>query len=263
MISAENSKSKSDSRESEKMDGKGSSKSPKPDGSVGADKEVASSNVKNGQADRESRSVESGNDVEVLHSKGRNDKSGKGDTPVRSVHKSTKRASRKELLELIQRKNEMLGDMKNSLTESQQDLKIKEDKILRMAAEFENFKKRTRREWELLQKNANAELIREIVGVLDDFERALEAMGEANDQFQNGVKLIYTGLFDVLSRAGLERIEAQGQSFDPQYHEAIGEAESEEIDEGLVARVVQTGYLLHGQLLRPARVIVAKKKNDA
>jgi molecular chaperone GrpE len=262
MVSVGRSTRKDDLSENENMDGKRSAKSPEHDASGDTGKEITSSDAKNGQAERLRRSRTSGAGAEDSRSKERKEKSAKGDAPDKSVHKSTRRASRKELLELIQRKNEMLEKMKNMLDESEQDIKIKEDKILRMAAEFENFKKRTRREWELLQKNANAELITEILGVLDDFERALDAMGEANDQFQNGVKLIYSGLFDVLSRAGLKRIEAQGQCFNPQYHEAIGETESEEVDEGCVAHVIQKGYLLHGQLLRPARVIVAKKKTD-
>ena len=131
-----------------------------------------------------------------------------------------------------------------------------------MAAEFENYKKRTRREWELLQQRANAGLIEDILTVLDDFDRALEAAEDEEGHIYSGIRLIYSGFLEVLRRNGLKEIEAFNHPFDPQYHEAISEVESEEIEEGHVAHVVRKGYLLNGHLLRPSRVVVAKKKQD-
>ncbi|MCK4237013.1 MAG: nucleotide exchange factor GrpE [Candidatus Krumholzibacteria bacterium] len=176
-----------------------------------------------------------------------------------TVLKRITRANRKELLELIRRKNEMLQKMENVIKEAAQDLKNKDDKIVRMAAEFENYKKRTRREWELHQKKAGAELITNILGILDDFDRAMETVREKEDHFHSGIRMIFTGLIDVLKRAGLKEIEAQSRLFDPNFHEAVGEIESDEVESGHVANVVQKGYMLYDQLLRPARVIVAKK----
>lgn len=173
--------------------------------------------------------------------------------------KPAKRTSRKELLGLISNKNELLIEMKTRLQNQEKELKNKEDKLLRIAAEFENYKKRTRREWELLEKKAKAELITDILGVLDDFDRALEALGEREDHVADGVILIVTSLRDVLKRAGLGEVEALGQPFDPQFHEAVGETEDGEIEEGAVAHVVQKGYQLNGVLIRPAKVIVSKK----
>ncbi len=173
--------------------------------------------------------------------------------------KGAKKISRKELLKLISKKNDMLQRMENEITAQEEELKIKEDRLLRVAAEFENYKKRTRREWELLEQRAKAELITDILGVLDDFDRALEALGERDDHVADGVILIVTGLKDILKRSGLREIEAQGKKFDPQYHEAVGGVESEDVEEGLVIHVVQKGYELNDQLLRPAKVIVSKK----
>lgn len=172
--------------------------------------------------------------------------------------KGAKKTSRKELLGLISKKNEMLQRMEGEIEKQKEELKIKEDKLLRIAAEFENYKKRTRREWELLEKRSKAELITDILGVLDDFDRALEALGEREDHVADGVILIVTGLKDTLKRVGLREIEAMGQKFDPQYHEAVGGVESEEIEDGCIAVVVQKGYEMNDQLLRPAKVIVAK-----
>jgi molecular chaperone GrpE len=177
-----------------------------------------------------------------------------------AVQKRTKRAGRKELLELMRQKNDLLVTLDNGLKKANQDLRIKEDRLLRLAAEFENYKKRMRREWELLQKRANADLIKEIIGAIDNFDRAFANLEGTDGQLHDGIRLIQAGLLDVLKRAGLREIEALNQKFDPVYHEAVGELESEEVEEGHVAQVVQKGYFLNDNLLRPARVMVAKKK---
>ena len=175
------------------------------------------------------------------------------------LQKRTKRARRKELLDLIQRKNAMLMELDRELKKTKEDLAVKEDRLLRMVAEFENYKKRTRREWELLQKNANADLIKEIIWGIDNFDRAFANLGGAEDHIQEGIRLIHSGLMDILKKAGLMEIEAQDRKFDAQCHEAVGEIESD-IEEGHVAQVIQRGYTLHGQVLRPARVLVSKQR---
>lgn len=175
------------------------------------------------------------------------------------MQKRLKRAHRKELLDLIQRKNDMLMALNKELVKTKQELVKSEDRLLRTAAEFENYRKRTRREWDLLQKNANADLIREIIWGIDNFDRAFANLGGADGQIQDGIRLIHAGLMDILKRAGMTEIEAQNQKFDARYHEAIGEIESD-IEEGHVAQVIQKGYLLRDQVLRPARVLVSKAK---
>jgi molecular chaperone GrpE len=176
-----------------------------------------------------------------------------------AVQKRTKK-SRKELLDILREREDALERSRSELEKMKQEFAIKEDKLIRMVAEFENYKKRTRREWELHQKRANAELIRDILGILDDFERAFESPDDSGEHFRSGVQLIYSGLLDVMVRAGLNEIEAENRPFDPQYHEAMGELESDEVEEGHVMQVVQKGYMLRDQLLRPAKVIVAKER---
>ncbi len=188
------------------------------------------------------------------------DDKGESETKRHKKAKSAKKTSRKELFELISKKNDLLVEMESQLHGQEQELKNKEDKLLRIAAEFENYKKRTRREWDLLEKKAKAELITDILGVLDDFDRALEALGEREDHVADGVILIVKSLKDVLQRSGLAEVEALGQPFDPQFHEAVGETEEAEVEEGAVAHVVQKGYRLNDTLIRPAKVIVLKKK---
>lgn len=170
----------------------------------------------------------------------------------------SKKAGRGELAELLSRKNEMLQQMEKKLSEAEQAIARKEDRLLRLAAEFENYRKRTSREWELHKQQANADLMTSLLGVLDDFDRAFEAAEGADDHFREGISLIRASLLEALSRSGLEPIEAHGREFDPQYHEAMGEMESETVEKGHVAEVVQKGYMLKDQVLRPSRVIVSR-----
>lgn len=185
----------------------------------------------------------------------------KPDQPIdgEGVRKRFKRSKRKELLDLIERKNGMLMELDRQLKNAKQDIAKKEDRLLRLAAEFENYKKRTRGEQELLKKTASADLIKEIIWGIDNFDRAFANLGGAEDHIQEGIRLIHAGLMDILTKAGLKEIEAQGRDFDARYHEAVGEIESD-VEEGRVAQVMQRGYTLHDQVLRPARVLVSRKK---
>lgn len=175
------------------------------------------------------------------------------------VKNRTRHTSRRELLELVNRKNSMLAGLDKELKSVKEQLSIKEDRYLRLAAEYENYRKRMRREWELHQKQANADLIREIVGGMDSFDRAYTMLGEADVQLRDGLRMIHDGLLEVLRKAGLSEIEALGQKFDPAIHEAMGEIESDDIEEGHVAQVVQRGYRLYDAVLRPARVLVSRR----
>ncbi len=134
------------------------------------------------------------------------------------------------------------------------------DKLLRLHAEFENFRKRIQRELELHKELANESIIKELLVVVDNFERALESLEKdgQTDSFAEGVKLIYKQLKELLRRFGVEEIEAEGKKFDPNLHEAVMQVEHEE--DNIVVQEVQKGYRLKGKLIRPSKVIVSKKK---
>ncbi len=173
-----------------------------------------------------------------------------------------KKAGRGDLAELLSRKNEMLQELEKKLSEAAQTIAEKDDRLLRLAAEFENFRKRTGREWELHKNQANAELMTSLLGVLDDFDRAFEADEGAEEHFREGVALIRSALLETLRKNGLEPIDAIGREFDPQFHEAMGEMESERVEKGHVAEVIQKGYMLKDQVLRPSRVIVSRGSDE-
>jgi molecular chaperone GrpE len=136
-----------------------------------------------------------------------------------------------------------------------------QDRVLRLQAEFDNFRKRTERERMEFAEYAGEQTVRALLPILDDFERALKAAaaGTGGEEFVRGIDLIYNRLLDVLKKQGLEPISTEGAQFDPHQHEAIGRVESNEHEDGAIVQEFQRGYNFKGKLLRPAMVQVAVK----
>ncbi len=146
----------------------------------------------------------------------------------------------------------------NGLKEKYADLN---DKYLRLYSEFDNYRKRTARERIDLQKSASKELIIELLAILDDFERAIEAFEEHNlsEEAKKGIELIYNKLKTALKQKGLQVMDVKGQEFHTDFHEAISEIPAPSDDlKGKVTDVVQQGYMLNGKVLRYAKVVVGK-----
>lgn len=130
------------------------------------------------------------------------------------------------------------------------------DRYMRAVADFENFRKRTEREKADFFRYAVAAVLKDILPVLDNFDRALEH-AEEGDDFHKGVLLIYKQLFEVLQRNGLKPIDESGVHFDPNIHEAVVREEDPSVPNHTVTTILQKGYFLHERLLRPALVKVA------
>jgi len=130
------------------------------------------------------------------------------------------------------------------------------DRYLRTLADFENFRKRSEREKNDFQRYALAGMVRDLLPVLDNFDRGLEH-AEEGDEFHKGMALIYKQLFDVLQRHGLKPISESGVRFDPNIHEAVVREEDPSVPSHTVVAVMQKGYFLHDRLIRPAMVKVA------
>jgi molecular chaperone GrpE len=130
------------------------------------------------------------------------------------------------------------------------------DRYLRLLADFENFRRRSEREKADFYKYAMAGVLKDLLPVLDNFDRALDH-AEEGDEFHKGVLLIYKQLFDMLQRHGLKPIEESGVPFDPNIHEAVVREEDDSVPSHTVTAVLQKGYFLHDRLLRPAMVKVA------
>jgi molecular chaperone GrpE len=133
-----------------------------------------------------------------------------------------------------------------------------QDRFLRLAAEYDNFRKRSAREWQEQKERAAAEVLREMLELADNLERALGAPGDDAAGFRKGVELIAQQLQLKLRRFGVEPLEVAGQPFDPQRHEAVLVVDAAGTESQHVVDVVQRGYTLRGEVLRPARVTVAR-----
>lgn len=151
-------------------------------------------------------------------------------------------------------------DAPDPLEEALRETEAYKDRWMRLAAEFDNYKKRRTREFDALVQSASENLIRDLLPVLDSVARAQEhrADGEEDSEgFKEGVAMIMEAFPKVLQRRGLSEIEAAGQPFDPNYHEALMQMTSEDHEEGLVMAVVERGYRLGDKVIRHAKVVVS------
>lgn len=136
------------------------------------------------------------------------------------------------------------------------------DQLLRTAADYDNFRKRSRRELSDAEKRAREDLIKELLPVFDNLERATAHAETATDvkALADGIGLVKRQFIDVLAKIGIERIQAQGKPFDPAFHEAVQQFETSDHPPGTVMHEVQAGYTQGDKLVRPAIVVVAKAK---
>lgn len=134
-----------------------------------------------------------------------------------------------------------------------------QQRLLRAQADFDNFRRRTVKEKEELAQYASSKLVTELLPVLDNFERALAAAqtGSEEQSFVKGVNMIFRQFMQVLEQEGVKAMNAVGEPFNPEFHQAIMQVESEEHEEGIVVEEVQKGYMLKDRVLRPAMVKVS------
>ncbi len=155
---------------------------------------------------------------------------------------------------------ELADDESSSPKKEETDVEVESDRYLRLAAEFDNYKKRTAREFGQIIRTANLRLLREIVDIVDNFERALKDDAGNNEGYRKGVELIYNQLFNLLKKENVKPIDSVGKPFDPNHHEAMMQAQSDEYDEGVVCQEIQKGYIIDDMVLRHARVVVSNGK---
>ena len=139
------------------------------------------------------------------------------------------------------------------------------DRFLRASAELENYKKRTQKEMAEFRKYANASLVKELLGVVDNLERAIESSNGINEegQLSEGLDLTLKELLKIFKTFHASPIEALGKPFDPCYHQAMMQQETADQPENIVLNELQKGYMIHDRLLRPAMVVVSKLPADS
>jgi molecular chaperone GrpE len=131
------------------------------------------------------------------------------------------------------------------------------DLARRAQADFENYRKRAAREAAAAGERARSGLVRELLSVVDNLERALKSAGDGEQHLAEGVRLVHSELIAVLERNGVEQFDPAGERFDPTEHEALSMREQDGAESGLVLDVVEKGYRTNGNVLRPARVVVS------
>jgi molecular chaperone GrpE len=151
-------------------------------------------------------------------------------------------------------------DVFAELEEARQKLQESEEKVLRLAAEFENTKKRLQREREISLKYAEENVLKELLPGIDNIDRAMEQGQDSNsmESLLEGIELTRKGLSATLEKFGVKVIESVGEPFDPNIHEAVAMEETEEMEPNRVLKEFQKGYLYKDRLLRAAKVIVSK-----
>jgi hypothetical protein len=137
------------------------------------------------------------------------------------------------------------------------ELKEKSDRILRLQADFENFRRRTAKEKEELTAVITQNMLTDLLPLLDNFERAMMVEQTDIEAFQKGMEMIFTQLREVMEKHGLEKIEAEGQVFDPNLHQAVMRVENPDVEDGMITQVLQQGYRAKGRVIRPSMVQVA------
>ena len=153
----------------------------------------------------------------------------------------------------------------SQLEEAQQQAQDSYDRLLRVSAEFDNYKKRTAREMQDVIKYANEKIFKELLTVVDNLERAIEAAGvdrADDDPLVKGIHLTLGEVLKILERHKVSPVKALGEPFDPTYHQAMMQEEVADQAPNTVVREMQKGYVIHDRLLRPAMVVVSKVKQN-
>ncbi|MBW2219114.1 MAG: nucleotide exchange factor GrpE [Deltaproteobacteria bacterium] len=153
----------------------------------------------------------------------------------------------------------------DELQVARKEAKEVHDRFLRLSAEFDNYKKRVTRETKKKKKFSNETLVREILPVIDNLERAIESSGtdpEAKNGLVEGVDMTLKEMLKVFHKFNVKPIESIGESFDPSFHQAVMQEETEDHPENIVIKELQKGYIMHDRLVRPAMVIVSSAKPE-
>ena len=145
----------------------------------------------------------------------------------------------------------------NELTECKQDLAMWKDQAARIFADFENYKKRMEREQVSWMQTAQVSILKDLLTVVDNFDRALSAKNDAHADMYAGIEMIYKSVLQLLQKYGVKEFTEYGQ-FDPEFHEALMDIESADHTSGQIVQVLEKGFMIKDKVLRPAKVMVAK-----
>jgi molecular chaperone GrpE len=148
--------------------------------------------------------------------------------------------------------------------QAQEELQIYQDKYIRLSAEFENYKRRAKRDQNDAIRYANESLLKNLLSTLDNLERAIQCGKDAGatGSLLEGVELTHKQFLETVGKLGVRQVSSTGSLFDPNMHQAVAQVESDTVEPNMVVEEFQKGYFLHDRILRPAMVTVAKEKSD-
>ena len=158
-----------------------------------------------------------------------------------------------------------LAELEAKLESAQQEAQEAHDRFLRVSADFENYKKRAALEMEDLRKFANESLVKTLLPVVDNLERALDSVidnQQADDPIAEGVQMTLSEILKIFEKFHVKPIESLEKPFDPGFHQAVMQEEADNHPDLTVLKELQKGYLMHGKLIRPSMVVVSKKKES-
>ena len=180
--------------------------------------------------------------------------------PIGDENEETSESKIEKSAEETQESDQDISRMQQELEEARSENSAAADMMLRLAAEMDNYKKRVAKERESLIKFGSQGIVQELLPILDNFERAIESADKLSDfdSFLEGVGMIFKQMYDALERKGVRRIDAVGETFDPNIHEAVVQVASQEYPENIVVEELQKGYMLHDRVIRPSMVAVSK-----
>lgn len=155
-------------------------------------------------------------------------------------------------------------DLESKLNVAQEQAQENYDRLLRLSAEFDNYKKRTSREMRDVVRYANEKLLKELLGIVDNLERAIDSANQdtpSDASLVEGINLTLSEVLKILQRYDVQPVKALGETFDPAFHQAMMQQEVEDQPANMVVQEMQKGYVMHDRLLRPAMVVVSKAKD--
>ncbi len=158
-----------------------------------------------------------------------------------------------------------IKELEEKLNSKEQEAQENYDRLLRVSAEFDNYKKRTAREMEEIRKYSNQSLIREMLSVVDHLELAMNSTdGQKTIEkgLVEGLQMTHREILKVFEKFHVTQLSAMGQTFDPTFHEAVMQEETDDFPANTVVKELQKGYLIHDRLLRPSMVVVAKSATE-
>lgn len=153
--------------------------------------------------------------------------------------------------------NDEIAELKAQLAQKEEQIQENIDRLKRLQADFDNFRRRSRQEKEELSAHVTQNIIRELLPLVDNFERALNADNSQEiTSFKEGIDMINKQFINILEKNGLEKINCVGEQFDPNFHEAIMRVEDADKEDGTIADELQKGYMVQGKVIRPSMVKV-------